>query len=151
MRVDELKPEDIQEIRKCFSSFDPGLRGYIKSDDFGTALRCLKLMPTEMQIGHFINALDPNQTGRIKFEHFMAAAAKLWVDETTRMLDIWNAFFVFDKENTGVISSDTMKKILTVYGLEPVPLAEANKVIRSYANKRTGMIEYGYLVRNWLK
>ncbi|KAA0199565.1 Centrin-2 [Fasciolopsis buskii] len=137
-------------IRKAFDYFDLERRGYIHTSDFGKALRWLKLIPTEKQIEGYIKAMDPRQTGRILFDMFYAAASQAWDGGAQkRQNDIWHAFMQFDETSSGLISASEMKKILTEYGLEPIPEKEANHVIRKFANKKTNQIEYVYMIRAW--
>ncbi|KAA3675644.1 calmodulin [Paragonimus westermani] len=150
MRVEELSTKDLESIYRCFMYFDRERTGYISVTEFGMALRCLKLIPTEGQIEQFVLVSDPKKTGRIRFETFANAAAQIWTgDETKLQTEIWKAFLQFDKADTGTIAADEMKRILTEYGLEPIPEREASKVIRIFSNKKTNMIEYGFIIRAW--
>ncbi|KAF8572186.1 hypothetical protein P879_00590 [Paragonimus westermani] len=150
MRVEELSTKDLESIYKCFTYFDRERTGYISAAEFGMALRCLKLIPTEGQIKQFLLVIDPKKTGRIRFETFANAAAQIWIGvETKLQTEIWKAFLQFDKADTGTIAADEMKRILTEYGLEPIPEREASKVIRNFSNKKTNMIEYGFIIRAW--
>ncbi|THD25988.1 Centrin-2 [Fasciola hepatica] len=147
--MDSLEP-NVGVIRKAFDYFDIEKRGYIESSAFGKALRWLKLIPTEKEIAEFTKAMDPRQTGRIRFDMFFTAASKLWNGGAQkRQNDIWQAFMQFDEKSSGLISATEMKKILTEYGLEPIPEKDANQIIRQFANKRTNMIEYVYMIRAW--
>ncbi|VDP67867.1 unnamed protein product [Echinostoma caproni] len=150
MPVEDLTGLEVQQIRKAFDLFDRDRRGYISSSEFGFALRWLKLIPTEKEIAEFLKALDPRQTGRIRFDLFFAAATQLWSGGSQKIQnDIWQAFMLFDPSSSGTISASKMKKILMEYGLEPVPEKEVNQVIKQFSNKKTNLIEYVYMIRAW--
>ncbi|CAL8098867.1 unnamed protein product [Calicophoron daubneyi] len=119
--------------------------------NLGDALRLLKLIPTDIEVHRYAKLVDPKNSGTIKFEHFLSVAASLWMNPAQLSGEAWAAFLIFDKCNTGRISTKLFMKILTAYGLEPIPHNEANKIIKKYSSKSTDTIEYGCLIRAWLK
>ncbi len=152
MKVEDLMDHEIAEIRKAFKYFDYENVGKIKTIYLGDCLRWLKLVPSEAEIEAFIDAADPRNKGRVDFETFVAVAAQLWVaDLQKREGQSWNAFLCFDKEDRGVLSQDLMKEILLEITEEPITEKEANAILRKFVNKKSGNIEYGYIIRAWQK
>lgn len=151
MKVSELSEADLASIKACFHFFDKYNRNCIMASDFANALRWLKLIPAEAQIEQILEAIASN-TPIIRFDKFCAAAASLWYPSRSQLeTELWDAFLQFDKMMIGSIPADEFKKILTKVGVEPIPEREADKVIRKFANKKTRLIEYAFLIRSWLK
>ncbi|THD25986.1 Centrin-2 [Fasciola hepatica] len=146
MRIDDLTENDIKQIRKSFKLFEESNDGYINTSNLGNALRWLKLIPSEAEIGALREALDPNNTGRLTWDRFLVAAAEIWF-ATPQQLNshLWHAFIVFDPDLKGVIPADVMKEILLTYGTEPIPEKEADKLIKKFINPYH-QVEYSFMI-----
>ncbi|CAL8099122.1 unnamed protein product [Calicophoron daubneyi] len=152
MKVGELEAYDIAKIEKTFHMFAKKELDGLPSESLGKALRWLKLIPSEAQVEGYKKLADPEKTGTIKMEVFLAVAADLWypsIGELERTL--WNAFSVFDKDLTGTISAKTLRHILTYRGLEPIPQKEVEKLITQYEDPSNHMISYSVLIRGLMR
>ncbi|EUB64660.1 putative calmodulin-like protein 6 [Echinococcus granulosus] len=152
MRVEDMMDHEVNEVRKTFRYFDRNNLGTIATDRLGDCLRWLKLVPSEAEISAFSVAADPEGTGTIDFDTFLAVAAQLWIpDLQQREAQSWAAFLCFDKLDKGKLSVEDMKTILTETSDEPLPEKEVNQIIKKFVDKKDGMIEYGYMIRAWQK
>ncbi|GAA40081.1 Myosin regulatory light chain [Clonorchis sinensis] len=152
MNENALPDHHKQAIQNCLRSFDPRNTGHVKSQNVGNILRSLKLIPTNEEISRRTEELDPHHTGFIATEDLYHVIAKMWPSsEAVFKRQIWNAFLLFDKEDRGKLSSQTLHKILTTYGKEPLTEAEVKKIIKDNADPQDGEIEYGSLIRQWMK
>ena len=152
MRVEDMMDHEVNEVRKAFRFFDRANTGYIPTDQLGDCLRWLKLVPSEAEIYAFSTAADPQNTGYVDFDTFLAVAAQLWIpDLQQREAQSWAAFLCFDKLDKGKLSVEDMKAILTETSDEPLPEKEVNQLLKKFVDKKDGMIEYGYMIRAWQK
>ncbi|KAF6774479.1 Calmodulin [Paragonimus kellicotti] len=141
-----------EEIKKGFRFFDPNNIGSIPTAQLGNVLRWLKLIPTNAQIEALCAQLDPNKTGRIRAPMVYDAIASMWPSQPTELeTKAWQAFLTFDKLDKGKLSSEEMRKILINSGLEPLQESEVKKILKENADPKDGSIEYGTLIRMWLK
>lgn len=151
MKADELMNNEVDEIKKAFKRFET-FSGRMPVGSIGNCLYFLKLVPTLAQIAAFVELGDPEKRGTVNFETFLSMAAQLWVsDPALRETKAWGAFLFFDKLDQGKLPLETMKKILTEYGDEPVPEKEVNMILKSFTDRKTSLIEYGYIIRAWTK
>ncbi|KAF6774478.1 Calmodulin [Paragonimus kellicotti] len=151
MKVGELSEKEVAEIMKGFRTFDPKNTGYIEGRQLGNALRWLKLIPSEAQIQSFLEILDPKKSGWISMELFLVAAAELWYGDSQHLeRQLWDAFSLFDPLLCGTVHREVMWDILTKRGLEPIPVKEAEKLIRKYEDAHN-RVEYSYLIHELMK
>ncbi|KAF8572185.1 Troponin C skeletal muscle [Paragonimus westermani] len=141
-----------EKIKKGFRLFDPNNIGSIQTAELGNLFRWLKLIPTNAQIQALCAQLDPNKTGLIRAPFVYNAIASMWPSQPAELeTKAWQAFLTFDKLDRGKVSSEEMRKILTTSGLEPLPENEVKKILKQNADPKDGSIEYGTLIRMWLK
>ncbi|VDP67864.1 unnamed protein product [Echinostoma caproni] len=150
MRVADLRQVEHDRIRKAFRLFDENNTGFIPSSELGNALRWLCLIPSEREVKLFQWELDPDETGWISWQGFLKVAARIWWPAQTLVTCIWEAFLVFDDKTTGHISSELLKNILTKVGREPIPIKEAEKIIKRYGRK-DGIFPYISFIRDFTK
>ncbi|VEL39427.1 unnamed protein product [Protopolystoma xenopodis] len=151
MKPEELMEHETEEIRKGFKYFDRTAAGFIKTEELGTALRWIKLIPSSADIDRFIALVDPNHTGKVKWESFLYIACQLWIsDPQQREAELWQAFLTFDKNDKGKMTPEQLRSILLEIGENPLTEKEVNAIIKDAVDKEN-MIEYGYLIRSWQK
>ncbi|VDO06410.1 unnamed protein product [Rodentolepis nana] len=150
MRPEDLMDHEVNAVRKAFRYFDRIGNGRIKTTKLGDCLRWLQLVPTEAQIEALSQSVDPKSTGYINFNAFLEAAAQIWISDQHKEGKIWDAFLHFDKNESGKISFNDLKQVLTEISTEPLPEKETNKILKKFVDSN-GMIEYGYIIRAWQK
>ncbi|CAL8099113.1 unnamed protein product [Calicophoron daubneyi] len=123
--------------------------GSLPLEQLGNALRYLKLIPTEAEIAELKRQFVEKLGGVISLKIFTQVVASLSFSDSLESRT-WAAFTTFDKELKGNIPSSTLKYILTELGREPIPEAEADKLINKYQNPKQ-MIEYSFLIKELLK
>ncbi|CAL8099128.1 unnamed protein product [Calicophoron daubneyi] len=152
MKVDELSENDLTEIQKWYRYFDRYNLGGIRTADLGTALRCMKLIPSEAEVAEYINIFDPQKTGVITFEMFQAIAADQWYP-TPQYLEnrLFEAFLVFDKFIKGFVSIDLFRQIFTEFGSEPIPSKDVENLVQNYADFAHNRVEYSSVIRRLME
>eukprot|EP00004_Rigifila_ramosa_P010235 TRINITY_DN22039_c0_g1_i1.p3 TRINITY_DN22039_c0_g1~~TRINITY_DN22039_c0_g1_i1.p3 ORF type:complete len:127 (-),score=41.67 TRINITY_DN22039_c0_g1_i1:43-423(-) len=117
------------------------MTGKMKMSDLGPAMRSLGLFPTEAEVEEMVREYD-NGSGSLEFARF----CNIMVDN---MKDIHSeaehkatvdAFRVFDKDNTGRVTVDEMREILSTLG-EKLSEAEINDMLKD-APMDGGKIKY---------
>ncbi len=80
-------------------------------------VRALGKNPTESELQDIINEVDPNGDGTVDFPAFLTIMARKMKDTDTEE-DIIEAFRVFDKDGSGVISAAELRRVMTNLGDE---------------------------------
>ncbi|CAH8521761.1 unnamed protein product [Dicrocoelium dendriticum] len=151
MKVSDLTEQEVSSIIGGFRYFDQKNTGFIARSQFGTALRWLKLIPSEAQIEALLKVVDPNNSGKVSMEMFLAAAAELWYGSQLKLeTEAWNAFLMFDLALTGSLHKDVLMDILTQRGSEPIPVKEAEQLLKRFVDSRQ-RVEYSMLIKELLR
>ena len=61
-----LKPEQVQELRKVFGTFDNGNTGHLESRELGACFRCFGYVATEADMQEIVNEVG----GTVDFQQF---------------------------------------------------------------------------------
>ena len=110
LQADQLTEEQIAEYKEAFSLFDKSGDGTITTKDLGTVIRALGKNPTEAELQDIING-----DGTVDFPAFLTIMARKMKDTDTEE-DIIEAFRVFDKDGSGVISAAELRHVMTNLG-----------------------------------
>eukprot|EP00093_Oithona_nana_P004586 04586.XXX_2860_8014_1 [CDS] Oithona nana genome sequencing. len=106
--------EDKETIRNAFYLFDRDGNGTISADELGTLLRTLGQEPSEAEVEEILSVLDANKSGAIEEEEFMRIIEERAFMPTEHQEESYRAAFrVFDKDNSGKISPEELKSVLT--------------------------------------
>ncbi|XP_066911264.1 calmodulin-like isoform X4 [Clytia hemisphaerica] len=107
--------EQIEEVKEAFAIFDKNGDGTITTKDLITVMRSLGKNPTEDEIDDMINEVDTDGNGVIDFIEFLEMMAKMStdVDETIK-----EAFYIFDSDGSGAISSEEFRKVMMTLGAQ---------------------------------
>jgi calmodulin len=108
--------DKVAEHQDVFAFFDKKGDGTISTSDLGTAMRALNLDPTEEEIRLLIADVDSEGNGSLDLNEFLSIMAKYKSPKKETESDLLEAFKVFDKNESGVISADELKHILTNLG-----------------------------------
>lgn len=134
--------EELRECQECFGLFDKDRDGYITTKELGVALRSLGQFWTEaelqslaLEIGNQLHSLD-DFLGIVK--------RKARVEPNYD--DVLRAFKVFDREQTGRVSVEELRHILTTLG-ERITDAEFDEVVRAANLDPNGTIQYNDFVQ----
>jgi calmodulin len=113
-----LTEDQINECRETFKMFDKDGDGQISAKELGIVMRQLGLSPTEDEIIEMILEVDEDGNGEINFDEFLTIMAHKMKDADTE-LGTLEAFRVFDRERTGMITKSELKNIIMHMG-EPM-------------------------------
>lgn len=108
----ELTEEQIAEYKEAFSLFDQDGDGCITVVELGSVMNSMGQKPTLQELHDMINEVDEDGNGSIEFEEFITLMAKKAQSGKEAEEELLLAFQVFDKDNSGTISSDELKQVM---------------------------------------
>ena len=101
-------------------------------------MRSLGLQPTDAELQDMINEVDADSDGTIDFEEFVKLMTRE-VDASDSGNELYKAFQVFDKDNSGSISASELKEVLISIG-ERVTDAEVDAMMEEADVDHNGTI-----------
>ena len=100
--------EDREYFKNAFDAFDENRNSFIETADLGKLLRAVGFNPTPEEIEDMIE--DAGST-KLDFNSFLYIASR-HAREVEPEQELVDAFRVFDKDGTGKLKTDTIRKIL---------------------------------------
>merc|ERR1712088_24523 len=138
--ADHLTDEQTAEFREAFALFDKDGDGTISTKELGTVMNSLGQKPTPQELENMIKEVDIDGNGEIDFDEFLAMMAKK-LKETDLEEDIREAFRVFDNKNSGTISTQELRHIMSNLG-EKLKDHEIDEMILHADTNGDGVINY---------
>jgi Ca2+-binding EF-hand superfamily protein len=111
---DELPPEQIAVLQRCFTSFDCEKSGSISTEVVADILRLMGQPFDKKILDEMIEEVDEDKSGRLEFGEFVQLAAKFIVEEDDEAMqkELREAFRLYDKEGNGFIPTSCLREIL---------------------------------------
>jgi len=106
----KIKPQQLSLIRKEFEKYDKDETGSIKLPVMRTVL--LKQGVQNDEIDRIFKSMDVDQTGKIRYLEFLAAALGAMDDTWLNESRLKDAFQCIDVDHTGVIQYENLKALL---------------------------------------
>ncbi len=125
--MDELSAEQVKECKETFKMFDQDGDGTITTKELGIMMRSLGLNPTEDELQEMIQEVDEDGNGEIDFDEFKTIMYQMMKNPEAEIGTL-EAFRVFDKERTGLISQVELKHIFMKMG-ETMSEEEAEELL----------------------
>ena len=113
MKAIGLEKDQILVLKKCFDGFADE-EGAIPVDNVGSILSMMGMKVKPSALREIIEDIDEDGSGLLEFAEFCQLAAKFLVEEDEEALkkELKEAFRIYDKEQLGYISIETLKEIL---------------------------------------
>ncbi|XP_054278955.1 calmodulin-like [Macrosteles quadrilineatus] len=137
----QLTEEQTAELKEAFMMFDQDNDGWITLSELGTLVKYLGYIANEEELQEAVG--KDGETEKIDFEGFLALMSRLVIDSD---VEIIQAFRVFDKEGTGVVSTKDLRQALTSLG-EVMTAEEVEQLILEADVNGDGVIKYEDFVR----
>ena len=114
--------------------------GKISPKDLGILMRSLGKNPSEAELQEMKNQVDADRKGTIEFHEFlnMMQSKKDYIDCENEVIE---AFRVFDKDGTGLVSVAELKEALTSLG-EKLTEEEVEELFSEGEIDADGLINY---------
>ena len=137
------------EVKEAFEIFGKeGDASTIPSSDLGTVLRSLGQTPTQAEVQAWVQEFDAGGGGTIDFSDFCTCMSRVMKGAASEA-DLVDAFRVFDKDNSGFISSAEVRLVMTNLG-EGLPEDEIDEIIREIDPSGDGKVEYASFVKTMM-
>ena len=147
--MDEEIPEYlIKHYRDAFDMFDKDKDGIINVNELATVMKSLNQDISEIELKHMIDEINPEKTGCIDLSLFILLMHRR-SKESDIEEDIINAFRVFDKNDTGIITSTELRHVMTTIG-DKLTDEEVDAMIREADIDGDGNINYEEFVRTMM-
>lgn len=111
-------------------------------------MRELGLNPSKAELEDLVNEADTNKDGVINFEEFLNLMSQS-VKETDSEKELLEAFRVFDKDNSGTISTEELRAVLKSLG-EDMTDADVDEMIKLADKNGDGQIDCESLLFSFL-
>jgi Ca2+-binding EF-hand superfamily protein len=121
-----LTEEQVEKLWEAFKVFDEDGSGNISVEELGQVMRSLGQSPNETELRDMIKEVDVDFSGAIDFEEFKALMVSSQGDRTSRLK---LAFSVFDENQSGEITADEMRAVMSKFGLTDEELDEMVKEV----------------------
>ncbi|KAK1833893.1 hypothetical protein QBC39DRAFT_344656 [Podospora conica] len=135
-----LTPDQVEQFKQVFDVFDKDHTGDITAAELGDVMKELGLNPSDAELEDLVNEADLNKDGVICFDEFLNLMSQT-VKETDTEQELVNAFRVFDKDNSGTISTEELRNVLRSLG-ENLTDAELDEMIKLADKNGDGSIDY---------
>ena len=143
-----LQDERRKLMKEILDLYDRDNKGYINSADTSKILQAMGRTLEEDDEQNFLQAADPEDTGKISKENFLATVEALFSLSKDNVNELVEAFKIFDINNTGKISVQNFKKILVKIG-QAFTEEEADDVIKYINVDKKGNIDYADFIEIW--
>nr|XP_006821623.1 PREDICTED: calmodulin-like [Saccoglossus kowalevskii] len=141
----ELAQTEVVEFTKIFTTFDKDGDGHIRKSELREILVTLGHEATDADIATLIAEVDTDDDGAINHAEFLALMAKK-IKEPITDEELANAFKVFDKDGSGLISAAEIRSVLANLGLQMAD-ADVEKWIRLSDHSGDGQVDYKEFVK----
>lgn len=132
-----LRDADVQNLKDIFNTLDLNKDGTLTLDEMKEGIEKLKKDNIDIDIEGIFKSIDTDHSGKIDYTEFLAASIdqKLYLREER----LSEAFQMLDRDSSGKISKDEIKKALKLDDLDDVTL---EKYIKEYDLNGDGEIDY---------
>ncbi|KAL6078810.1 Calcium-binding protein 8 [Balamuthia mandrillaris] len=120
--MDQLSPEQKQELREVFNFFDKENKGSLTTKEFTVLMRAVGEDLNESQV----SGMCPG--GSITYDAFERNRAEKWAAQQAGDV-VKHAFRVLDREGNGYVTAYDLRRLLTSLG-QPLSPAEVEELIR---------------------
>ena len=143
-----LQDERRKLMKEVLDLYDPNNEGYVNSSDTVKILKAMGRTLEEDDEQNFLQAADPEETGKISIDNFLATVEALFSLTKDDVNELMDAFKIFDINNTGKISVKNLKKILVKIG-QDFTEEEADDIIKYIKVDKEGNIDIEDFIQNW--
>ena len=135
-----LSEEKLVELRCAFDLFDNDNDGKIDIAELGKAIQKMGQKLTEDDLKEMIKEVDSDYNGTIEFSEFVQLMESKMKDNDSEE-EIFEAFKIFDKKGTGLISKKELKHILSSLH-EPLGNDEIEDIMKQWDLDHDGFLNY---------
>ena len=143
-----LQDERRKLMKEILDLYDPNNEGFVNSKDTSKILQAMGRTLEEDDEQNFLQAADPENTGKISKDNFLTTVEALYSLSKDNVNELMEAFKMYDINNTGKISAKNLKQILVKIG-QGFSKEEADDVIKYINVDKEGNIDYADFIQVW--
>mmetsp|Transcript_21424 Transcript_21424/g.49084 ORF Transcript_21424/g.49084 Transcript_21424/m.49084 type:complete len:166 (+) Transcript_21424:33-530(+) len=137
-----LSDEQKKKIADNFRLLDRDRDGRLTPQEVGTLFRAFGQNPTDEELRELLKTVPAGGLDRPGFEAFFSGNYR----NPTSTEALVKAFQVFDMEDSGMISAQSFKEMITSMG-EPMPEEQVDAILREAGVNEKGMMDYKALAQ----
>ncbi|KAJ7998341.1 hypothetical protein DPEC_G00221690 [Dallia pectoralis] len=135
-----LTQDQINEFKECFSLYDKKHKGKIEAKDLITAMRCLGVSPTFIEVDRHLQIYKIDKNGELDFSTFLTIMHRQMQQEDPRA-EILEAMRMTDKQKKGYILVSELRAKLTGLG-EKLTDKEVDELLKEAGVGPEGHVDY---------
>lgn len=141
-----LRKDEKDNLAKVFRAFDKNGDGKLSIDEVkeGYLEHYGKVMSDE-EVEKMFDQVDTDKSGFIDYSEFVVAAMNEKTLTSNERLQA--AFKMFDKDNSGIISADEIKEVLSFGGTQTIDTAALDQIIKQVDENGDGEISFPEFVQ----
>lgn len=136
---------NMNEVRKAFDWCDADHNNYLDTEEFAKSLRLSGQNPSQADIKRLKAEFDQDNDGVFDFDEFTAVVCRGYVSKDAMRKKAMQAFAVFDTDESGTISLQELRRIMTTYG-EDMTDEEVDDLFHELDTNDDGQLEIQELV-----
>jgi len=134
-----------KDIKEAFSIFDIQGKGYLSKEDFIEVLKSLEKNFSLEEIDTLMKEVDKGKKGKIYYPEFRSLMIRQ-LQPGNKEEEIINFFKIFDPEQTGLISVEEFRLVLTEMG-DTLTMEEVEEIILNAKPDEEKKIHIDQLIR----
>jgi len=131
-----ISDREVERLWEAFKVFDADGNNAISTEELGHVMRSLGQSPNDIELRDMIKEVDVDLSGTIDFEEFKALMVSKQGDRKSRLK---LAFSVFDENNSGEITADEMRSVMSTFGLTD---KELDEIVQEVDHDGDGSIDF---------
>ena len=144
-----LTREKVLHYREVFTSYGQEDKNRISTKDLVTVIRSLGKIPSDGEVIKMIKNIEADEKGFVEFHEFLSMIQTM-KDYDECEDEVIEAFKVFDKENSGMVSMAELQEALTTLG-EKMSEDEVKDLFQKSEFNENGQIHYRSMCQAVLK
>lgn len=135
-----LQDSDIEELKEIFFALDKDKDGTLDLKEIQEGMLKVKGV-NKLNVEDVFNSLNKHNSGKVYYTDFLAATMdpKIYLKEER----LYEAFKVFDKDNSGNISLEEIRKVVSDTAID---MGNAEELLKEYDSNNDGAIDYNEFV-----
>ena len=135
-----LTNEEISGMKQMFKQFDKDNSGTITINELQKGLEKKGARSTKSELEKMLKEMDVDGNGELDYEEFIAAT--LCQSKIQNEDHMERAFAYFDKDNSGFITLDELKKVISDFGMNHMQGMDENEFMNALDANNDGKIDY---------
>jgi len=143
------KDERDNEIKEIFAMFDKNGDGKLLNTEIESFMIAIGQKPTKEEVDELVTKMDADKNGYITIDEFLAYMDDTYVISQDQIDELIDAFKIFDIDNSGNISKEEFKNILTRYGKAEFSDEDIDDIFSMIDIDHDGTINYAEFINMW--